>query len=194
MRLVLASGSASRAVMLRAAGVEFDVMPSRFDEAALKAEMAGAPIADLALGLARGKAAEVSTRIPGRLVLGGDSIASLGVERFGKPVSRDEAEAHLRAFSGRVLTLTSAAVLVRDDVVSHCIVDNAALKVRDLSDNFIAWYLDREWPAIADCAGCFRIEALGVHLFERVDGDYFTILGMPLFPVLAALREEGAIL
>ncbi len=191
MTLVLASGSASRAAMLSAAGVAFEVVPSAFDEDALKARMAGVGFADLALALAQGKAVEVSARMPGRLVIGGDSIASVGGERFGKPASREDAERHLRAFSGRDLVLTSAAVLARDGAARHHVVDAATLAVRELSPQFIAWYLDREWPAIAHCAGCFRIEGPGVHLFERSYGDHFTILGMPLLPLLAALREEG---
>lgn len=194
MTLILASGSASRRAMLTAAGIAHEADPSDVDEDVIKAAMVGKPMSDLALELAAAKALDVSARHPGRLVLGGDSIASVGDKRFGKPASRDDAEAHLRHFSGQDMVLTSAAVLARDRVRVAEIVDAAHLSVRPLSDAFIADYLAREWPAISGCAGCFRMEGQGVQLFDRVEGDHFTILGLPLMPLLSALRAEGALI
>ena len=111
--------------------------------------------------------------------------------RFDKPASRTQAEEHLRFFSGRTMELHSAAALQRDDALlwSHAAV--ARLKVRDLSDSFIESYLAHEWPAVAGCVGVFRIEARGVQLFEAIEGDHFTVLGMPLLAVLDALRRFG---
>ncbi|WP_133366314.1 Maf family protein [Qipengyuania sediminis] len=191
--IVLASASTSRAAMLRDAGVGFDAAPASLDERALEVEMAGAEPAEIAQALAAAKAAAVSVSHPGRWVLGSDSIVEVAGTRFDKPAGRDDAARHLAAFSGQTMSLHSAAALARDGRIDWVGSDFARLKVRDLSADFIAAYLDSEWPAIGGCAGAFRIEGAGVHLFERVAGDYFTILGMPLLAVLGALRERGAI-
>jgi len=126
-------------------------------------------------------------------VLGSDSLVECGGRRFDKPTSRNSAAEHLRFFSGKVMHLHSAAALVRDGEVLWAEDAVAALHVTDLSDAFIAEYLDAEWPEVAGCVGVFRIEARGVQLFERIEGDYFTILGMPLLKVQAALRRLGEI-
>lgn len=191
--IVLASKSASRQAMLNAVGVAFEAVPADLDERALEAGFEGAAPAEVALALAKAKAKAVSRARPHELVLGSDSLVTVDGRRFDKPASRNDAARHLRLFSGRSMQLHSAAALARDGQVLWGHADIAVLKVRNLSDAFIAWYLEQEWPEVAGCVGVFRIEALGPHLFETIEGDQFTVLGMPLLPVLAALREEGAL-
>jgi septum formation protein len=191
--LVLASQSASRKAMLEAAGVRFEARAAAVDEAELKRELIGVPGADVATILAEAKAISVSLALPGRLVLGGDSLVEVAGRQFDKPVSRANAAEHLAFFSGQMMALSSAAVLVRDGVVTWRHVETARLKVRRLSQAFIDAYLDDEWPAVAACVGAFRIEARGVQLFEAIDGSHFTVLGMPLLAVLAALRNSGVL-
>lgn len=191
MTLILASKSASRRAMLDAAGVRYEAIPADVDEDALKTAMADSQTGDIALALAKAKALAVSAAYPARLVLGSDSMVAVASRRFDKPVSRDDAADHLRFFSGKAMELHSAVAFVRDGQVVSEIADRALLHVRPLDDAFMAAYLDAEWPAISGCVGCFRIEARGVHLFDRIEGDHFTILGMPLFPVLKAMRDLG---
>ena len=189
--IVLASQSASRKAMLDAAGIAYEAQSSDVDEGAIKRELIGVPGGDVATILAEAKALPVSVGVPGKLVLGGDSLVEVGGRQFDKPVSREQAAEHLRFFSGQRMNLHSAAVLVRDGMTvwRHC--ETARLDVRQLSDSFIDSYLNREWPAVSGCVGVFRIEALGVQLFERIEGSHFTVLGMPLLAVLAALRAQG---
>lgn len=193
MSLVLASGSSSRRVMLDAAGVAFDVHPAAIDERALEASLTGAAPGEVALALAEAKALAVSAQRPGALVLGSDSLVEVAGRRFDKPGSRDNAAEHLRFFSGQALRLHSAAALARDSDVLWRQDDLAVLQVRPLSETFITAYLDAEWPHVAGCVGVFRIEGLGVQLFESIQGSHFTVLGMPLMPVLGALRDAGAL-
>ncbi|HEX4849057.1 MAG TPA: Maf family protein, partial [Novosphingobium sp.] len=131
---------------------------------------------------------------PGRLVLGSDSLVEVDGRRFDKPASREDAAAHLRFFSGKVMQLHSAAALARDGGVIWRHGALARLRVRALSEQFITSYLGHEWPAVGACVGVFRIEARGVQLFESIEGDHFTVLGMPLLPVLGALRQHGNLL
>lgn len=191
--LVLASQSASRKAMLTEAGVPFTAQPADVDERAIEADMAGAPPADIARALAKAKALAVARGESEAWVLGSDSLVSVEGRRFDKPRSRDEAAQHLAFFSGKVMELHSAAALARGDVVAWDHADVARLKVRALSDGFIESYLAVEWPAVSGCVGVFRIEALGVQLFESIDGSHFTVLGMPLLPVLGALRARGVL-
>jgi len=191
--IVLASQSASRRAMLEAAAIPFRARPAHVDERAIEAGLSGKPPAEIALELARAKALAVSAEESGELVLGSDSLVECGGRRFDKPASREAAAEHLRFFSGKVMHLHSAAALVRDGEVLWAEDAVAALHVTRLSDAFIAEYLNAEWPEVAGCVGVFRIEARGVQLFEKIEGDYFTILGMPLLKVQAALRRLGAI-
>jgi len=191
MTLVLASNSASRKAMLHAAGVPFETQPADVDERALELGLAGAIAADVALALAMAKADAVSAIRPEALVLGSDSLVEVAGQRFDKPASREDAAAHLRFFSGKTMDLHSAAALARAGRTVWSHGDVARLAVRELSDSFIAAYLDAEWPAVAGCVGVFRIEGRGVQLFERIEGSHFTVLGMPLMPVLTALRAEA---
>ena len=179
--------------MLEAAGVGFSAVPAALDERALEASLAGRAPEAIALALAEAKALAVSAGQGTALVLGSDSLVSVEGRRFDKPRSRDEAAEHLRRFSGREMHLHSAAVLARSGTVLWRHGDQAVLRVRPLSEPFIASYLDAEWPAVAGCVGVFRIEAMGVQLFEAIAGSHFTVLGMPLLPVLAALRTYGGL-
>lgn len=189
--LVLASNSASRKAMLEAAGLTIEPVGAEVDERAIEAEMSDAEPAEVAQALAAAKASAVSALRPGDLVLGGDSLVVVEGRRFDKPGSREEAAEHLRYFSGKVMHLHSAAALARDGRIAWLGEDAAALHVRELSETFIEEYLAAEWPAVGATVGVFRIEAMGVQLFDRIYGDHFTILGMPLLPVLDALRDEG---
>ncbi|MGX7896163.1 Maf family protein [Tsuneonella sp. HG222] len=185
--IILASKSASRRAMLGAAGVAFDVVPAAIDERALEAELGTVPPSSVALALAEAKALSVEgARWP---VLGSDSVVSVEGRRFDKPESRGQAVEHLRFFSGKTMDLHSAAALAVGGHLRWSHVAQARLKVRDLSEDFITRYLAAEWPEVSQCVGVFRIEAMGVQLFESIDGDMFTVLGMPLLSVLAALRE-----
>jgi septum formation protein len=189
--IVLASQSASRKAMLEAAGVPFEAHPALLDERRIEARLAGASPQDVALALAGEKALAVSRDLPGRLVLGSDSLVVVAGRRFDKPGSREDAAAYLRFFSGKKMHLISAAALAREAALVWSESAEALLQVRELSDAFIETYLDAEWPAVAGCVGVFRIEARGPQLFENIVGDQFTVLGMPLLRVLEALREQG---
>ena len=192
--LILASQSASRRAMLTAAGVAFAAESPGVDEDAVKASLAGLRPRDLADALAELKALKVSQRRPGALVLGSDSIVALADgSLLDKPESREQAAEHLRRMSGGIHHLWSAAVLAEDGRPIWRHVEAAKLHVRPLSYSFIDFYLDREWPAVGGCVGVFRIEAVGVQLFSRIEGSHFTVLGLPLIPVLGYLRERGVL-
>lgn len=191
MKLILASQSASRRAMLDDAGVPHDAIPAYVDEEAAKAALRaeGAAPRAVADALAELKALKISQSVPGALVLGSDSLVALeDGTMLDKPESRDEAAAHLQLMSGKRHDLVSAAVIAENGRPVWRVVDRAKMFVRPLSQSFIEQYLDAEWPAIAGCVGCFRIEGLGVQLFTRIEGSHFTVLGMPLLPVLDYLR------
>jgi septum formation protein len=179
--------------MLDAAGVAHDAHPADIDERSIEASLTDLAPGEVASALAQAKAAAVARVVPGRVVLGSDSLVVVAGRRFAKPGSRDEAADHLRWFSGRDMELHSAAALMRDAEPLWQFADRAVLRVRPLSEAFIARYLDAEWPEVAGCVGVFRIEAMGVQLFENISGSHFTVLGMPLLPALAALRELGLV-
>ena len=191
MTLILASKSASRHAMLKAAGVTFVSEAAAVDERALEAGLEGAAAADVAVALAEAKALAVSRNCVDELVLGSDSLVVCGGRRFDKPADRSEAASHLAFFSGKTMELHSAAVLARGVRVVWSGGAVARLAVRTLSPGFIETYLDAEWPAVAGCVGVVRIEGPGVQLFDEIEGDHFTVLGMPLLLVLAALRDLG---
>ena len=185
MTLILASTSSIRCHMLDAAGVPYRAVKPDVDEAELKLGLTSAE--EIASRLAQAKALS----IPGQYVIGSDSVVSAAGRLFDKPRDRDEAAAHLRFFSGKEMLLTSAAALARDGVLDWSHAETARLRVRPLSDAFIASYLDAEWPDVGYTVGVFRMEGRGVQLFEAVEGDHFTILGIPLIPLLGALRARG---
>ena len=192
--IVLASQSASRRGMLTAAGVPFEAIAAMVDEDAIKASLLAARAGprDLADALAEAKAVKVSSMAPGPLVLGSDSLVALADGTvLDKPRGREEAAEHLRRMSGAVHHIMSAAVIAENGRPVWRIVDQARMHVRPLSPGFIDQYLDAEWPAIAACVGCYRIEGPGVQLFARIEGSYFTVLGLPLLPVLDYLRVRS---
>jgi len=189
--VILASGSAIRAKLLEGVGLDFAVERPAVDEDELKGAFAGTTEA-MATMLAEAKAVEVSRRAPGALVIGSDSIAECRGKRFDKPRDREEAAEHLCFFSGKALSLVSAVAVARDGVTEWHHVERARLWVRRLSDGFIEEYLAAEWPGVGQCVGVFRMEGRGATLFERVEGSHFTVLGLPLLPLLEALRERGA--
>ncbi len=191
--IILASKSASRRAMLEAAGVAYEAVPADVDERALEAQFVDAAPADVAIVLAEAKALAVSNRRPDVLVLGSDSLVTVDGRRFDKPSSREDAAEHLRLFSGKTLELHSAAALAHGSAIKWRHSAKAMMQVRELSDGFIETYLEAEWPEVSYCVGVFRIEAMGVQLFESIEGDQFTVLGMPLLPVLGALRDEGVL-
>jgi len=175
--------------MLRGAGIAFETRPADLDERAIEASLKDTSPESVALALAEAKALAVSEgEAP---VLGSDSLVVVAGRRFDKPASRADAADHLRFFSGKVMELHSAAAIAKhgETVWRHAAL--ARLHVRMLSEDFIADYLDREWPEVGYCVGVFRIEALGVQLFDAIEGDNFTVLGMPLLSVLGALRDLG---
>jgi len=185
LALILASTSPIRRQMLDAAGVSFEAAKPKIDEAEVKARYDDA--AQIAGELASAKACSVA----GDWVIGSDSVVSVDGRLFDKPDDRDQAVAHLRFFSGKKMILTSSVALARAGTEDWRHVGCAILQVRPLSDDFIQSYLDAEWPEVGYCVGVFRLEGRGVQLFESIDGDHFTILGMPLLPLLGALRSRG---
>lgn len=188
MDLILASGSQIRHAMLAAAGVDHRAVRPDVDEDAVKRRLDDAQ--SIAAELAAAKALAVSTRDPKAWVIGSDSVVQVGDRLFDKPVTRQQAADHLRFFSGKTMRLSSAVALARGSAVDWQHVETAHLQMRPLSDSFIAGYLDSEWPEVGYCVGVFRMEARGVQLFSSIEGDHFTILGMPLLPLLGALRER----
>lgn len=191
--IILASKSASRRAMLDAVGIAYEAIPAAIDERAVEASLEDASAADIAEALSVAKAAAVAESNPGRLVLGSDSLVVCEGRRFDKPQDRTQAAEHLRFFSGRLMELHSGAALVRGRTCEWSGSALARLHVRELSEDFIEAYLDAEWPEVGHCVGVFRIEALGPHVFEAIEGDQFTVLGMPLLQVLEALREAGVL-
>lgn len=174
--------------MLEAAGIAFEARPAHVDERAIEVSLGDAEPAEVARALACEKALAVSRETPGALVLGSDSLVVCDGVRFDKPEDRAAAARHLSFFSGKVMHLHSAAALVRDGHILWAESAMAALNVAPLSSAFIERYLDAEWPEVAGCVGVFRIEGRGVQIFDAIEGDYFTILGMPLLKVQQALR------
>lgn len=188
MALILASTSSIRAQMLDQAGIAYRIEAPQLDEQPIKQRHYGDP-ASLALRLAEAKAQSITSG-SGELVIGSDSVISVDGKRFSKPRDRAEAAEHLAAFSGRTMLLSSAVALVGAGKVEWSHADSARLAVRSLSTSFIASYLDAEWPEMSYCVGVFRMEGRGVTLFDAIEGNHFTILGMPLLPLLGALRER----
>jgi len=192
-QLVLASGSAARAAMLSGAGVPFTVEVAGVDEDAIKVAMADATPQALAVELACAKALAVSRQRPGAWVLGADQTLSFDGGLVSKAGSIIEARARLARMRGRTHELHSGAALARDGQVLWSGVDTARMVMRPTSDAFLDDYVGREGEAIRSCVGSYRLEGLGAQLFESVQGDYFTVLGLPLWSVLAELRRAGVI-
>ncbi|MEM8536286.1 MAG: Maf family nucleotide pyrophosphatase [Pseudomonadota bacterium] len=193
--ITLASGSKIRAQLLQNAGVRFQVRPAVIDELSVMQthQRRGATAQDIATTLARLKAVSVAEQDQGALVIGCDQVLALGQRIFMKPTSPDEAIAHLRDLRGQTHQLLSAVSIVEGDqpVWSH--VGVAELTMRDISDGYLADYVMRNRSSIQDAVGCYKLEEEGVRLFTRIQGDYFTVLGLPLLEVLSYLTSRGTL-
>ena len=192
-RLILASKSAARRAMLEGAGVPFAVQVADVDESAIKATHDPADAAGLAVELARVKALAVSRHDAEAWVLGADQTLSFRGGLVSKAGSLDEARVRLTAMRGTVHQLHSGAALARNGQVVWSGVETATLRVRNFSDAFLEAYLAAEGEHLLACVGSYRLEGMGSQLFEAVEGDYFTVLGLPLWPVLAELRRAGVL-
>jgi len=189
--LVLASRSMARQTLLKAAGIPIEVCPADVDERSLEASALSVAPGAIAVHLARAKASAVAKMRSGRLTLGADQTLALGAEHFAKPADRMAARAQLRALRGRTHELHSAIAFVKDGNVLFEHVGVARLTMRPFSDRFLDLYLDAAGNAATASVGGYQMESFGIQLFEHVDGDYFTVLGLPVLPVLEFLRREG---
>lgn len=194
--LILASASASRRALLDAAGLRHRAIPAAVDEAALKqaAQAEGMPAGDAAVLLADAKARQIARRDPEALVIGSDQLLVMGDRWFDKPRDMEEAAAHLRAFSGGTHQLVNGTVAWRFGRRVWQNVAVATLHVRPLSEDFIAAYLAAEGEALLATVGAYRLEAAGVHLFHRIEGEHSTILGLAMLPLLGFLRQHGVLM
>jgi len=195
MALVLASGSRVRADLLRNAGLTADIDPADIDERAVEAPLleAGFPPEDLAGVLAEAKSQDVSARRAGDLVIGADQILAFEGERRTKPEDMEAARRQLLAFSGKTHDLHSAVAISRNGETLWRHVSTARLTMRELTPQFIGHYLAAAGDAVLSSVGAYQLESLGVQLFNRIEGDYFTILGLPMLPLLAELRAMNVI-
>ncbi|WP_363350497.1 Maf family protein [Methylocystis echinoides] len=191
--LILASKSAGRRQVLAQAGLPFESWPADVDERAIEQALGPVGADSVAQALARAKALAVSVEAPGRLTLGADQVASCGERLFGKPESMEKAAALLRFLSGRRHRLHAAIALARDGAVIYETVAHADLEMRPLSDAFIDAYLAAMGETALTTAGAYQVEGLGAHLFQEVAGDHWTIMGLPLLPLLDVLRRIGAL-
>jgi septum formation protein len=191
--LVLASQSRSRQALLAAAGVPFETIPADIDERGIQAASGLKDPAAIAALLAKSKAMHVAASHAGRVVVGADQTLALGERMFSKPAGRTQAANQLRELSGRTHALHSAIAVVRDAKILFEHVSVARLTMRALGDEGIERYLDAAGKAVTTSVGAYQLEGLGVHLFERIDGDHFTVLGLPLLPLLGSLRQHGLV-
>lgn len=193
--LILASASTARAEMLRAAGVAIEIVPARVDEAELKLSLQQqkADVETAAIALAELKALQVSRGKPGRLVLGADQMLDCDGAWFDKPESRAAARNQLLTLRDKTHRLTSAAVLARDGQRIWHHAAAATLTMRAFTESFLELYLGQAGDAVLTSVGAYQLEGLGAQMFKRIDGDFFTILGLPLLPVLDILREQSVL-
>lgn len=192
--LILASQSRARRTLLANAGLACDAVPADIDERAIQQEAGLTAPYEIALHLAQAKAVAVSSARPGHHVVGADQTLALGDRLFNKPNGRDQAAQQLLALASRTHALHSAIVVARDGEVLFSHVAIAWMTMRPLGEADVAVYLDQAGDAVTSSVGAYQLEGLGVHLFERIDGDHFTILGLPLLPLLAFFREAGLLL
>jgi septum formation protein len=191
--LVLASKSEVRRIVLEAAGIPVEIAVADIDERAREARAGLDDPAEVAALLARDKAKHVARRFPGRLIVGADQTLSLGRQRFSKPTSPAAAREQLLALAGRTHELHSAVAVVSGDAVRFEHVAVAHLTMRRFTEAFLERYLEAAGTAVSASVGGYQLERIGVQLFERIDGDHFTVLGLPLLPLLAFLRHEGSL-
>ncbi|MBO6758106.1 MAG: Maf-like protein [Roseibium sp.] len=195
MSLILASGSRIRAELLKNAGLEFEVEPSEIDERAVEAPLleAGFSPDDLASVLAEAKAQDVSSRRPEKLVIAADQILAFDGARHTKPEDMAAARRQLLKFAGKTHELWSAVVLARGGETLWRHISVARLTMRAFSPAFVGHYLADVGEAALSSVGAYQLEGRGIQLFERIEGDYFTILGLPLLPLLDELRKQGVL-
>ena len=189
--LILASQSRARQMLLANAGISFDTVPADIDERAVQKDSGLSAPGEIAGLLAREKACFVSSKNPGRYVIGADQTLALGSRLFSKPAGRAQAADQLRLLAGQTHELHSAVAVARDGRILFSEVSIARMTMRQLSGEEILTYLDTAGDAVTTSVGAYQLEGLGVHLFERIEGDHFTILGLPLLPLLAFLRGQG---
>jgi septum formation protein len=189
-RLILASQSRARQTLLANAGIGFEAVPADVDERAVEQASGLSAPGDIASLLARHKAASVSAGLPGRFVVGADQTLARGQQLFSKPAGRSEAAKQLRALAGGSHELHCAVTVARDGAILFEAAAMARMTMRQLGEADIDAYLDQAGEAVTTSVGAYQLEGLGVHLFERIEGDYFTILGLPLLPLLAFLRSQ----
>jgi septum formation protein len=188
--LVLASQSLTRQALLANAGIDFEAVAADLDERAVQQASGLLAPGDIAALLAREKALSVSSRQPGKYVIGADQTLAQGERLFCKPAGRPQAAEQLRALAGRSHELHSAVAVARDGKILFEAIAIAGMTMRRLGEAEIDVYLDQAGEAVTSSVGAYQLEGLGVHLFERIEGDHFTILGLPLLPLLAFLRSE----
>jgi septum formation protein len=188
--LILASKSRARQMLLANAGINFEAVPAEIDERAVQKASHLTAASGVAKLLAREKSLAISARMSGRFVVGADQTLSLGSRLFSKPAGRAQAAEQLRALAGATHELHSAVAVARDGKILFEDVTGARMTMRNLDEAEIAAYLDQAGDAVTSSVGAYQLEGLGVHLFERIEGDHFTILGLPLLPLLAFLRSE----
>ena len=188
--LILASQSRARQMLLASAGIDFKAVPADIDERAVQQSSGLASPGDIAALLAREKAAAVSSQRSGQFVVGADQTLALGARLFSKPAGRTQAANQLRVLAGNRHELHSAVAVARDGKILFEATSSAGMTMRQLSDAEIEAYLNEAGEAVAASVGAYQLEGLGVHLFERIEGDHFTILGLPLLQLLAFLRSE----
>jgi septum formation protein len=193
--MILASTSPTRLVMLRAAGLDPTPIAPRVDEATIRDALVaeGAHPRDIADALAEMKARKVAEKHPAALVLGCDQVLALDRETFAKPETPDDARAQLRQLRGKTHKLLSALVVYENAEPVWRFVGEARLTMHDFSDAYLNDYIDRNWESVRHSVGCYKIEEEGVRLFTSITGDHFTILGLPLLPLLAWMRNRGMI-
>ena len=188
--LILASQSRARQALLTNAGISFEAVTAEIDERAVQQASGLSAPGEIASLLAREKALSVSARQPGKFVIGADQTLALGDRLFSKPAGRAQAAEQLRTLAGRSHELHSAVAVVRDGKILFEAVAIAGMTMRRLGEAEIDVYLDQAGEAVTSSVGAYQLEGLGVHLFERIEGDHFTILGLPLLPLLAFLRSQ----
>jgi septum formation protein len=188
--LILASQSRARQTLLANAGIDFEAVAADIDERALQQASGLSAASEVAALLAGEKALWVSSRKPGRFVVGADQTLALGTRLFSKPAARPQAAEQLRALAGRTHELHSAVAVARDGKILFADATMARMTMRQLNEAEIAAYLDQAGEAVTSSVGAYQLEGLGVHLFERIEGDHFTILGLPLLQLLAFFRSE----
>jgi septum formation protein len=188
--VILASQSRARQMLLGNAGISFEAVPADIDERAVQKNSGLTSPGEIAGLLAREKALFVSSKNPGRYVIGADQTLALGERLFSKPSGRAQAAEQLRLLAGKSHTLHSAVAVISDSKIVFADVSIAKMSMRPLTDSEISAYLDAAGDAVTSSVGAYQLEGFGVHLFERIEGDHFTILGLPLLPLLAFLRSE----